>query len=346
MDGTIDRGCQGEFASANTANAARSQKEKHVKFTSRRTVRSAIALAAVAGLVMGAATPARAANKRMVFSPIALAIPALQGLADGVKGWGAANGWDVQIVDGNFDPSTQANGLKTVIQSGAADAIWVLAVQPAALKEVAQLAQEKGVAMLLNGTPEDYGFSSSNFPKGLSFGLIDYKTFGTKLGEMAGRCLKQNKLLTTQVIVAKSDESQAGQAEQNAAMFAALKKVAPKVKFVATIIAKEQAKAQTDLRALLTRFPKVGMVLATNDEGALGAVGAVAATKRPVKCITDGGGSADALAKVKAGKIFGSVQLDFGGDFGQTVAELSRLVGNAKTLTGKQLYVPFILSGK
>lgn len=311
-----------------------------MKLTTRRTARAAIAMVAAAGLAISASAPTQAADKkRLVFSPIALAIPALQGLAEGVKGWGAGNGWDVQIVDGNFDPTTQANGLKTVISSGAADAIWVLAVQPAALKEVAQLAQEKGVAMLLNGTPEDYGYSSSNFPKGLSFGLIDYTAEGTALGKQAARCIKEKKIANPQVIYAPSAAGTAGKETVDKLTLKFLKAGAPKAKVVAQVIAESRAKVQTDARAILARNPKANVIIATNDEGTLGLMGAFKLSRKTATCVIGFGGNDEVLAAVKAGKVYAAVALNFDADFGQTVAELGRLVADPKA-TGKQLKVP------
>ena len=46
-----------------------------------------------------------------------------------------------------------------VLESGQAGALWIIAIAPASMSGVLKTAQSKGVPVLINGVPADYGFS-------------------------------------------------------------------------------------------------------------------------------------------------------------------------------------------
>src|SRR4051794_39345872 len=81
----------------------------------------------------------------VVFSPLGLKIPAMQGLAQGVQQYAPTKGLEVSVQDPNLDPQKQATDLQAVIESGKTDAAWVIAVAPQSLSAVVQAAQAKGV---------------------------------------------------------------------------------------------------------------------------------------------------------------------------------------------------------
>src|SRR3954447_24352351 len=120
--------------------------------------RSALAVLAVSGLLTLAACgsdgtqPAAGSGngsgsgdtKTLVFSPLALKIPAMQQLSEGVKAYGEAQGYDVVVQDPNLDPQKQVTDLQTAIESGKADAVWAIMVAPEAAAALLPIAQEKG----------------------------------------------------------------------------------------------------------------------------------------------------------------------------------------------------------
>ena len=71
------------------------------------------------------------AKHTLVFSPLGLKIPAMQGLAQGVEQYAPTKGLEVVVQDPNLDPQKQATDLQAVIESGKTDAAWVIAVAPA-----------------------------------------------------------------------------------------------------------------------------------------------------------------------------------------------------------------------
>src|SRR5205823_6616318 len=83
--------------------------------------------------------------------------------------------------------STQTTELNTVINTGVAGALWILAVDQGSLGPVLRAAQAKGVPALVNGVPADYGFSG--LQPGITFDSIDYKAAGTALGRQLGACI-------------------------------------------------------------------------------------------------------------------------------------------------------------
>jgi ABC-type sugar transport system substrate-binding protein len=275
--------------------------------------------------------------KTLVFSPLSLAPPALKGLSVGVQGYGKSKGWQVQVQDPNFDPNKQAQSLDSVINSGVAGALWIIAVNPGALKDEVRAAQAKGIPVLLNGVPGDYGFSG--LQPGITFDVIDYKAYGTALGQNLGQCINQKLGGTAQVLFAQSAVGTAGKADIEGTAAAALKATAPNATIVSTIIAKDRAGSQTDIGNALQGHPNIKAVMSTNDEGALGALGAFSAAGKQLGCLTEAGGNDEVLADVKAGKIYASVALQFQADMIQSFDTLAAMQSDPKTV-GKQLNVP------
>jgi ABC-type sugar transport system substrate-binding protein len=304
----------------------------------RRLVGTCLVL--VVGLVGSSTTASHAAAKpkklRIAFSPIALAVPALKGLSEGIKGVGAGQGWDVTVLDPNFDPAKQAQQLTQLITAKKIDAAWAISIKPGAMKQVARLAQKKKVGLILNGVPEDYGFTG--LQKGLTFANIAYSKYGTEVGKAMAECVTTKMSGKAEIIVLPSSEGSAGKEETDKAMLAELTKV-PGIKVVATEIVKDRPEAQTKVGQVLQAVPTANAVMATNDEGSLGALGAFAAANKPAPCVVGGGGNDEVLAAQKEGKMFAVVALQFEADLMQNIGELGRLMGSPGS-QGKQLEVP------
>jgi ABC-type sugar transport system substrate-binding protein len=283
------------------------------------------------------AAPGADNAKTIVFSPLALKIPAMKGLSEGVKGYGSGKGYTVLVQDPNLDPQKQLTDLKTVIESGKAGGAWVISVQPAALSELVRTAQEKKVPLVLNGVPEDYGLSG--LQAGLTFAKIDYTAQGKAIGESLGKCINEKLGGTAKVILTVSAAGTAGKQDVEKAQLEALKATAPGAEIVTEVTVGERAKAQTDIGNALQGNPGANAVIGNNDEGALGAVGAFAAAGKELPCIAETGGNDEVLQAVKDGKIYASVALQFEADMVQSFDSLTTMMANP-TAQGQQLATP------
>ncbi|WP_433797620.1 sugar ABC transporter substrate-binding protein [Actinoplanes sp. CA-252034] len=275
--------------------------------------------------------------KTIVFSPLALKIPAMKGLSEGVKGYGSGKGYTVLVQDPDLDPQKQLTDLKSVIESGRAGGAWVIAVQPAALSGLVKTAQEKKVPLVLNGVPEDYGLSG--LQPGLTFAKIDYTAQGRAIGESLGKCVNEKLGGTAKVILTVSAAGTAGKEDVEKAQLEALKAAAPGAEIVTEVTVGERAKAQTDIGNALQGNPGVNAVIGNNDEGALGAVGAFAAAGKELPCITETGGNDEVLQAVKDGRIYASVALQFEADMVQSFDSLTAMMADPAA-QGQQLATP------
>ena len=300
----------------------------------------------LAGLLAGALTlsacasaPAAAPNakKTITFSPLALSIPALKGLSEGVKAVGGGMGYDVIVVDPKFDAATQAQQLNELISSGKTQAAWVISVNPGAMKSVVETAKQKKAVLVLNGVPEDYGLSGMQ--PGVTFARINYEAFGGAVGDLLGQCVNAKLGGKAKVIFMQAAEGTAGKKEEEDAMTARLAAVAPGATIVASSIAKDRAEAQTNVSQLLQANPDANAVMTTNDEGGLGALGAFKAAGKSAPCIADGGGNAEVLAAVKASEMYGAAALQFDKDMMQTMEAIGTMLKDP-SVVGKQLEVP------
>jgi ABC-type sugar transport system substrate-binding protein len=262
---------------------------------------------------------------------------ALKGLSVGVQAFGKAKGWMVQVQDPNYNASTQVTELNDVINSGEAGALWVLAVDQSSMSSVLQAAQAKGIPVLVNGVPSDYGFSG--LQPGITFDVIDYKAAGTALGQQLGACINKKLGGNAEVLFSQAPAGTAGKADMDNSAVAALKATAPKATIVSTLVESDRATAQTDVGNALQGHPGINAVMAMNDEGTLGATGAFAAAGKTLPCVTDFGGNPEVLADVKAGKIYASVALQFAADMMQSFNTLAAMQSNPKQV-GPQLHVP------
>lgn len=284
------------------------------------------------GAAGGAALP-----KTLVFSPLSLAPPALKGLSEGLKGYAGSKGWEVVVQDPNFDATKQVQNLTAVLDSGRAGAAWIIAVAPQSMADTIKSAQSKGVPLLVNGQPAEYGFSGPQ--PGITFDYIDYKAGGTALGDQTAKCVTAKAGGTAKVLWLQSEQGSAGKADFDAASQAALTTGAPGATIVQTLIATDRTKAQTDVSAALQGNPDVSTVMAANDEAALGAIGAFAAAGKPLPCVVDFGGNDEVLKDVQGGTMFATVALQFQADLTQAFDTLVKMQADPKA-AGLVLTVP------
>jgi len=301
---------------------------------------SSAAGGSTAGSTAGSTTGSSSGTlpKTLVFSPLSLQIPALKGLATGVQAYGKVKGWTIQLQDPAYNANTQQTDLNTVINSGVAGALWIIAVNPSSLGSTLKTAQGKGIPALTNGVPADYGFSG--LQPGIAFDVIDYKAAGTALGHQLGACINSKLGGNAQVLFARSPVGTAGKADIEDSAVAALKATAPKATIVSNLDESAQATAQTDVGNALQGHPGINAVMATNDEGTLGAQGAFAAAGKTLPCLTGfGGGNPQVLSGVKSGSIYAVVQLQFAADMVQSFNTLAAMQADPKKV-GPQLHVP------
>src|SRR4051794_40197864 len=189
----------------------------------RRPLRAVLAAAVATPLLLTAACGGSSSGgssgsgtasklpKTLVFSPLSLAPPALKSLSEGVKGYAKSKGWEVIVQDPNFDATKQTQQLNEVISSGRAGAAWVLAVAPKSMGQILKTSQSKGMPILVNGKPGEYGFTGPQ--PGITFDYIDYNAAGKELGSQLGKCVNEKLGGTAKVLYTTSQEGSAGKEE-------------------------------------------------------------------------------------------------------------------------------------
>ncbi len=277
----------------------------------------------------------------LVFSPLSLEIPAMQGLADGVTGYGEGQGWEVIVQDPTFDPSTQVQQVTEVLESGRAGAMWIIAIAPESMTEALATAQEKGVPILINGVPEDYGFDGAQ--AGITFDTIDYAAAGSALGEQTGMCINDMLGGEGTVLYGESAAGTAGKEEIDAAFLEALTATAPNATVVQNWEAVERAASQTDVGTILQGNPDIDVVASSNDEGILGAIGAFKAAGTELPCAVDFGGNDEVLGLVDDGTMYATVALQFEQDMVQSFDTLAQMQLDP-TAEGPLLTVPIAVT--
>lgn len=276
-------------------------------------------------------------TKTLVFSPLALKIPAMQQLSEGVKHYAEEQGYEVIVQDPNLDPQKQVTDLQTAIESGKADAVWAIMVAPEAAASLLPIAQEKGVAMVVNGTPEAYGMDGMQ--AGISFATIDYEAQGVAAGTELGNCINERYDGEAKVLFAESTPGTAGKEAYEGAVKENLAATAPDAEIVTTVTVTDRQAAQTDIGNALQGNPDITAVFAQNDEGALGAIGAFKAAGKDIPCITETGGNDETLAAVESGDLYAVVALQFADDMTQNVDKLTEMLEDPEA-EGVQLVTP------
>ena len=283
-------------------------------------------------------SPASTLPKTLVFSPLSLAPPALKGLSEGVKAYGGKQGWEVIVQDPNFDAAKQVQQLTEVIDSGRAGAVWTIAVAPSSMGALITSAQGKGVPILVNGTPEEWGFNGAQ--PGVTFDYIDYTLAGNNMGSQLGKCINEKLGGNATVLFGTGAAGSAGKEEYDKAALSSLAAAAPNAKVVSTLVIQDRAKAQTDIGAALQGNPGINAVMSQGDEGPLAAIGAFAAAGKDLPCVVAGtAGNPETLAAVKSGKMYAVNALQFGEDMAQSFDTLVKMQADP-TAKGLILTVP------
>ena len=284
-----------------------------------------------------AADGSSSGDKTIAFSPLALKIPAMKGLSEGVTHYGDSKGYEVLVQDPNLDPQKQVTDLQSVIESGRVAGAWAISIDASSMKALVAKAQKDEVPLILNGTPELYGFDGPQ--PGLSFSTIDYVAQGKAIGEELGNCINEKLDGKAEVIMEENAPGTAGKEEIETAAKEALAATAPGAKIVTSVVVNDRAAAQTDVGNALQGNPDVKAVLGNNDEGALGAIGGFKAAGKDLTCLTEAGGNDEVLAAVKKGDIYASVALQFDADMAQSFDALLAMIDDPSK-EGVQMTVP------
>jgi ribose transport system substrate-binding protein len=276
-------------------------------------------------------------GKTVVFSPLGLQIPAMKQLSEGVQAYGKSKGYAVQVQDPKLDPQKQVTDLQTAIGSGKANGVWAIMVAPEAAASLLKAAQAKGVPMVVNGTPEAYGYSG--MVPGVSFSTIDHEAQGKAAGTELGNCINDKLGGNAKVLFEQSAAGTAGKKEYEGAVKKYLAETAPNAEIVANTVVSDRQTAQTDVGNALQGNPDIKAVFGQNDEGALGAIGAFKAAGKKLDCVTETGGNDEALAAAKSGDIYAVVALQFQDDMAQSFDKLTEMMKDPKA-KGVQLVTP------
>ncbi|MFE0678548.1 sugar ABC transporter substrate-binding protein [Streptomyces sp. NPDC058867] len=304
---------------------------------------------AIAGLAIGSLTMLAAcgsasstaggseSSKTIVFSPLTLKYAAMKELSEKVEAYAKKKGYSVIVQDPKLNARDQVNQVRTAIESGKAGGAWVLTVDPAAEKSLISAAQAKGVPLVIQGTPEEFGLDG--LVSGISFTAIDYEGQGRTMGEELGNCINEKLDGKASVIMEQFPPGLAGKKEIETAAKKALAETAPKAKIVTSVVVTDRTQGQTDIGSALQGNPDANAVLGSNDEGALGALGAFEAAGRKLTCMTEAGGNAETLAAVENGKIYAVVANQFQADMEQSFDHLTKMMKDPKA-KGIQLRTP------
>lgn len=272
-------------------------------------------------------------------------IPAFIGLSAGLTGMAEAQGDTVITADAKGDPSTQLQQLQQWIQLGQVDAIWVIPQAAEAVAPAIKDAQAKGIVVIASGVPEDYGFDGPQ--AGITFTNVDNAEFGSQLGGLTAQCINERLDGNGQVIFLQSPSGAQSTSQINDEFKSALSSDAPDSKIVNEQDAADRLASAQIISSALQGAPDANTVVGTDDESTLGGLDAfTAAGKDPAKtCIVGAGGGDEAVAAVKAGKVYAEVAFDFQADIAQNLGELHALAADP-TATGQQLTTPITVITK
>jgi ABC-type sugar transport system substrate-binding protein len=325
-----------------------------VRRARRTSVLAAVLVLGLAALTACASTPAATSAPtktaaapqhkpfRLGFSPLSLDIPELQSTATALTKAGAAQGITVTVADPKLNPQTQITQLMQWINLKQVDAIWTVPVAPPSLAPVIAAAQAAHIPILIDATAQSVGMKGPE--AGLSFSATDFAAFGKDLGEVTNACIASRLGGAGKIIYLKDTTGHAGGPVMDAELNKTIASGSPSSSIVSTIAPATQLLAQQQTQSALQGQPTANAAMSTNDEAALGALAAFEqAGKNPSKlCIVGGGGSAQGLADIKSGKLYGGVVFNFQADTENNIQEISKMVADP-TAVGRSLIIPIVV---
>ncbi|MDE2409213.1 MAG: substrate-binding domain-containing protein [Actinomycetales bacterium] len=305
-----------------------------------RVVAAAGALALAATTATVGASAASAADQPVIgFSPISMQIPAMGGIWGGVQGFGASQGLSAILADPNFNPSLANQQITGWLRNHQVNGWWAISTDGTALSSAIALSSSMHIPGVINTTPELTG-RSKPLP-GIAYSSLPYAQLGEIVGRNLGKCMLKTK--QTQAVYIAGTAGAAADKIEYAAAVKALKKVSPKLSIIATVAGNGKVEtAQTAVSSSLQAHPKVTAFLGLSDESAVGAVQALKAAgkKASATCVTDIGGSDQAVALYKAGSIYAIGKIDFEGDLAQNILWLKKAMQDPANTPGVEMFTP------
>lgn len=254
-------------------------------------------------LLLALAGPSvQAKDLKFGFAVMDLANPYFVAVADGFKSGAKAKNIEAIVTDSKMDASTQVNAVENYIALGV-DVIIVSPVDPKAMEPLVKKAHDKNIKFISQ---------AQMVPGSDGFITLDEYNYGLAGGMMAGEWLKKNAKGPVDVAVLDLPELEPIIARANG-LADGVKKVYPEAKVVARQPASTPETGMRATETILQANPKVKVVIAINDAGALGAYETFKATGRNTKDHYVGGldATAEAIAKMKEkGAYRGTVDID------------------------------------
>jgi ABC-type sugar transport system substrate-binding protein len=291
-----------------------------------------------AGTSQGAASGSAGsrAGGTIAFATVSQRISVISALGDDVNRYMTSHGIHVIVQDANFDPSQQAQQLTTAMNNGQIKAAWVFPVAPEALKPIIQLAQSKKIPLVVEGGPQDFGYSGPQ--PGVVFDAASFTDYGTTIATEAAACVTKAGG-SVKVALLEAPSVAGGAKSVHDAVMSTFAAKAPHAEIVADAHAADPQTAQTQMSQLLQAHPDITAVIAGSDETALGAVGAFAAAGKTPRCIVAGGGSPDVLKAQKDGKLTAVVAWGYSAAVDRAGPELTKLMADP-TAAGQVFSTP------
>ncbi|MEY2916170.1 MAG: hypothetical protein RL454_1099 [Actinomycetota bacterium] len=199
----------------------------------------------------------------------------MAGIWGGVQGFGGAQGLGAILADPNFNAATANQQISGWIRNKQVDGWWAISNDGTQLTSAIALSSAAGIPGVVNTSPELTG-RSTPLP-GIAYSLLPWAQLGEIVGRNLGKCMLKTK--QTEAVYIAGQAGSVGDKVEYAAAVKALKKVSPKLKFIATVAGGGQvASAQTAVASSLQAHPKVSAFLGLSDESAVPS--AAAATSR------------------------------------------------------------------
>lgn len=273
------------------------------------------------------------------FSPLNQSSELLRSLGAGLEKYAASKGAKVITADPRNDAATQAKQIDAWIDRGQVQAIWAIARDAASLKSVFDKANAKGIAVLANGTPEDYG--QTDFAVRRSYSFIDWEGYGTDVGKALGKCANERLAGKARVLYLQNPVGTVGVKDFDTGLQAGLKATSPGSQIITTSngTSDEQSSKEATTTAMKAGTG-INAIATGNDDGLVGGLGGLTASggKAESSCIVGAGGSPDTLADVQAGKLYAVVALQYEEDLKQNVDQMLQMI--AQPQVGVQLLTP------
>ncbi len=262
--------------------------------------------------------PAQTKKPTIGFAVMDLANPYFVSIAEGFKAKAKALGFEAIVTDCKMDAATQVTAVENYIALKV-DAIVVAPVDPKAIEPLVKKAHEKGIKFL----------SEAQMVEGSDgFITLDEYSYGLAGGTMAGEWLKKNAKGPVEVAILDLPELKPIIDRANG-LADGITKIYPQAKVVARQSASTPETGMRAAETILQANPKVKLIVAINDAGALGAYEAFKASGRNTKDCYIGGldATAEAISKMKEkGAYRGTVDIDPFGTGGLVVETAQKII--------------------